>query len=348
MKRRNTISIGLSVVLSVLCIVGCTVDVDLDSFLDEEYAEYASVNEFMSDQVLEQGSEDMSKLLQSESRAATAQGFQEDTHSASEAYNQESTGETKEPKSQPETEKMSQTESQPVTEKETQKASQSATEGATQKASQPATEKATQKETQPATQPATQAPTEPPTQAPTEPPTEPITEAPVQPATQEETTAMVSPDTPAETVPPEEPTADNELENRIAANMDTYAEFIQEVVRLTNEQREQYGHPALAYDETLTKVAMYRSIECADNNLFSHTRPDGTNFGTVLEYYGVQFTFAAENIARGHTSPEMVMEGWLRSDGHRANIVSEKYTSIGIGISIDSKGRLFWTQIFMG
>lgn len=330
MKKSSTISICLSVFLCTVCIVGCTMDIDLDAYLEEENSRI--IESMENDPFLWLGNEETSESSQSESQPVTEKATQKESETATEKTTQK--------ESEPATEKTTQKESQPATEKTTQKESEPATEKTTQKES----EKATEKQTQTATQKATQPPTEPPTQ----PPTEAVTEAPVQPATEEATQPPVSPEVPTEAETPAETQGDSGLESRIAANMESYAEFIQEVVRLTNEQREQYGHPALAYDETLTKVAMYRSIECADNNLFSHTRPDGTNFGTVLEYYGVQFSFAAENIARGHTSPEMVMEGWLRSDGHRANIMSEKYTSIGIGISIDSKGRLFWTQIFKG
>jgi uncharacterized protein YkwD len=78
---------------------------------------------------------------------------------------------------------------------------------------------------------------------------------------------------------------------------------------------------------------------------FSHTRPNGTKFYTVFEGL-YDYRMIGENLAAGFTSASSVVSGWMNSEGHRANILKEDYTEIGIGIKKDSAGRLYWVQIF--
>lgn len=74
--------------------------------------------------------------------------------------------------------------------------------------------------------------------------------------------------------------------------------------------------------------AQVRAVET--KTLFSHTRPDGSSFSTALKEQGVSYRGAGENIAWGQKTSEQVMEGWMNSAGHRANILNEKYTSLGV------------------
>ena len=80
---------------------------------------------------------------------------------------------------------------------------------------------------------------------------------------------------------------------------------------------------------------------------FSHTRPDGSSFNSALTEAGVNFSGAGENIAYGQNSPEKVMEGWMNSSGHRANILNSSYTSIGVGHYQNASGVNYWTQLFI-
>ena len=122
-----------------------------------------------------------------------------------------------------------------------------------------------------------------------------------------------------------------------------------EVVNLVNQQRTANGLGTLAYDSSLSRIATHRSVEGADNNIFSHTRPDGSNFNVLFDIYGISsWVTCGENLAKGYTSASSAMEGWMNSQGHKDNILNNSFTSIGVGIARDSTGIYYWTQIFKG
>ena len=120
--------------------------------------------------------------------------------------------------------------------------------------------------------------------------------------------------------------------------------FAKQVVNLVNEERTKAGLSALVLDETLASAAMVRATEIETS--FSHTRPDGRSFSTVLSDMGIQYRRSGENIAWGQQSPEAVMEGWMNSEGHRANILNPNFTKIGVGYRKNAAGRTYWTQLF--
>ena len=121
--------------------------------------------------------------------------------------------------------------------------------------------------------------------------------------------------------------------------------FANEVVRLVNEERAKAGLPALTVDRGAASAAQVRAKEIERS--FSHTRPDGSSFNSALTEAGVNFRGAGENIAYGQNSPEKVMEGWMNSSGHRANILNSSYTSIGVGHYQNTSGVNYWTQLFI-
>ena len=121
--------------------------------------------------------------------------------------------------------------------------------------------------------------------------------------------------------------------------------FANEVVRLVNEERAKAGLPALTVDRGAASAAQVRAKEIERS--FSHTRPDGSSFNSALTEAGVNFSGAGENIAYGQNSPEKVMEGWMNSSGHRANILNSSYTSIGVGHYQNASGVNYWTQLFI-
>ena len=119
-------------------------------------------------------------------------------------------------------------------------------------------------------------------------------------------------------------------------------EFQREVFRLVNQEREKQGLPALTLNETLCSAAQKRAEEIKVK--FDHTRPDGTSCFTVLEEFGMgAFSACGENIAMGQTSPAQVMESWMNSPGHRANILSPDFAAIGVGFIDNHWVQLFWT-----
>ena len=117
-----------------------------------------------------------------------------------------------------------------------------------------------------------------------------------------------------------------------------------EVVRLVNAQRAANGLKALEIDVNVQSAAQVRAKEI--NTVFSHTRPNGTSCFTALKENNVSYRGAGENIASGQTSAQQVMNSWMNSEGHRANILNSKFTKIGVGVYKTSSGRYCWTQMF--
>ena len=92
-------------------------------------------------------------------------------------------------------------------------------------------------------------------------------------------------------------------------------------------------------------MARYKSQDMRDNGYFSHNSPTyGTPF-QMLSAFGLSYRTAGENIAKGYASPQAVVNGWMNSSGHRANILNASYTQIGVGYV--SRGN-YWTQLFIG
>ena len=125
-------------------------------------------------------------------------------------------------------------------------------------------------------------------------------------------------------------------------------EFGERVVQYVNRERASYGLAPLVADEDLRTLAYIRAKELV--YLFSHTRPDGSTCFTILNEYGIPYNTAGENIAGGSTTPEDVVDLWMNSEGHRANILSENYTKIGVGCYYDpgSDWGINWVQLFTG
>lgn len=117
-----------------------------------------------------------------------------------------------------------------------------------------------------------------------------------------------------------------------------------QVLELVNAERAKAGAAALTLDSKATEAAQTRAQEIQRS--FSHTRPNGSSFSTALTEAGVSYTASGENIAYGQNSAQAVMEGWMNSSGHRANILNQNFTSIGIGHAQDSNGVDYWTQLF--
>lgn len=120
--------------------------------------------------------------------------------------------------------------------------------------------------------------------------------------------------------------------------------YAQEVVRLVNIERADAGLAPLTMDATLSAAAQVRAQEIDVS--FSHTRPDGTSCFTVLKEFGIGYRACGENIAKGSPSPARVVEGWMNSAGHRANILNQNFTTIGVGVFADAAGTLHWAQLF--
>jgi len=118
----------------------------------------------------------------------------------------------------------------------------------------------------------------------------------------------------------------------------------QEVVKLVNAERAKAGLPSLKEDWELSRVAKYKSQDMHDKNYFDHTSPTyGTPF-TMMKNFGITYKSAGENIAKGQKSATEVVNAWMNSEGHRANILNKNYTHIGVGFVQDGN---YWSQMFI-
>ena len=126
---------------------------------------------------------------------------------------------------------------------------------------------------------------------------------------------------------------------------DAVRSYETEVIRLVNVQRAQNGLAPLAENWELSRVARWKSQDMSSNGYFSHNSPTyGTPF-QMMRSFGLTYRSAGENIAYGQRTPAAVMEAWMNSSGHRANILSASYTQIGVGYCASGH---YWTQMFIG
>jgi uncharacterized YkwD family protein/spore coat assembly protein SafA len=123
--------------------------------------------------------------------------------------------------------------------------------------------------------------------------------------------------------------------------------FEEEVTRLVNIERTNRGIPALKTNWELSRVARYKSQDMVNKNYFSHTSPTYGSPFNMMQNFGLRFSAAGENIAYGQRTPKEVVNAWMGSSGHRANILSTSYTQTGVGAAKKSNGTIYWTQMFM-
>ncbi|MGI5373162.1 sigma-70 family RNA polymerase sigma factor [Streptomyces sp. CA-251387] len=118
-----------------------------------------------------------------------------------------------------------------------------------------------------------------------------------------------------------------------------------QVVALVNKERADAGCGPLTEDPLLNKAAQGHSDDMAARNFFDHTNPDGADPGQRITAAGYTWSTYGENIAQGQQTPEAVMDSWMNSPGHRANILNCSFKDIGVGIH-DGSGGPWWTQNF--
>ncbi len=126
------------------------------------------------------------------------------------------------------------------------------------------------------------------------------------------------------------------------SDIDAYA---LEVLDLVNVERAKYGLSPLQFHEGAFEAAQVRAVELEKS--FSHTRPNGSSCFTALNEAGVSFRGAGENVAIGQQTPEQVVQAWMNSEGHRANILKDSYTHLGVGVYKTSSGQMAWAQLFI-
>lgn len=125
------------------------------------------------------------------------------------------------------------------------------------------------------------------------------------------------------------------------------SDYRQEVLDLVNAERAKAGlKPLVMGDAKLTAAAQKRAEEIATVN--SHVRPNGSKWYTVLSEYGVTDAAAGENAAWGSVSPEEVVNAWMNSEGHRANILDPEARTMSVGYYYNSSTSWGhqWIQLF--
>ena len=124
------------------------------------------------------------------------------------------------------------------------------------------------------------------------------------------------------------------------------AAVIAEVTRLVNVEREKVGCTALAADTRLQAAAQKHSDLQAAQNTMSHRLPGEADLGDRITAEGYRWGGIAENVAAGYTTAASVMNGWMNSAPHKANILECDYKHLGVGVAKATNGTLYWTQVF--
>ena len=163
------------------------------------------------------------------------------------------------------------------------------------------------------------------------------------PDEQPEETPDNTPQLPEGSRPEETPDNGTEQNPEDNNNGTSQGDFASQVVALVNAERTKQGLSALTIDTKVQQAALVRAKESAQS--FSHTRPNGSSFSTALTEAGVSYRTAGENIAYGQSTPQQVMNAWMNSSGHRANILNANYTTIGVGYTVIN-GTAYWAQLF--
>ncbi|MEU4690861.1 CAP domain-containing protein [Actinoplanes sp. NPDC023714] len=119
-----------------------------------------------------------------------------------------------------------------------------------------------------------------------------------------------------------------------------------EVLRLVNVERQAAGCDGLSSESRLQAAAQKHSELQAEQNSMSHQLPGEAAMGDRVTAEGYRWRGVGENVAAGYTSAASVMDGWMNSPGHKANILNCGFEEIGVGIAKSSSGTQYWTQVF--
>lgn len=130
-------------------------------------------------------------------------------------------------------------------------------------------------------------------------------------------------------------------------NIDHVKNVETQVLTLVNQERYKAGLKPLQMDWELQRVARMKSQDMAQKNYFSHTSPTYGSPFDMMKSFGIKYRSAGENIASGQRTPQDVMDSWMNSSGHRANILKPDFTHIGVGYYHGGKYGHMWTQMFI-
>jgi len=120
--------------------------------------------------------------------------------------------------------------------------------------------------------------------------------------------------------------------------------IVSEILTLTNQERKTNGLSPLTLNPKLNQAAQKHAENMAKQGIMSHEL-DGRSMRERVEDENYKWTSLAENVAMGYPTPKAVVTGWMKSPGHRTNILSRN-TQIGIGYATSAAGELYWCQVF--
>ena len=138
----------------------------------------------------------------------------------------------------------------------------------------------------------------------------------------------------------------NNQNNNTGNGQNSIGSYEMQVLQLVNAERAKAGLSALTYNTKLAQVAEVKAEDMMKNNYFSHTSPTYGSPFEMMNQFGIQYSNAGENIAMGQQTPESVMNGWMNSSGHRANILSMQFEQIGVGY-VKNGNTTYWVQMFI-
>ncbi|MGZ0049469.1 CAP domain-containing protein [Brevibacillus gelatini] len=168
-------------------------------------------------------------------------------------------------------------------------------------------------------------------------PVSPVNPAPVQKQPVQKQ-AQPTPQAPAKPAQNVTPTVPANQTGQVQAG-----DFAKQVADLVNQERAKAGLAPVTMDAALSKVALAKAADMANNNYFDHNSPTYGSPFDMMKQFGISFMTAGENIAMGQRTPQEVMTQWMNSEGHRKNIMNPAFTKIGVGYT-----NGYWVQEFIG
>lgn len=156
-----------------------------------------------------------------------------------------------------------------------------------------------------------------------------------------EATTQAKPETTTEKVT--QATTEATTETTTSAQSGSYA---QQVLDLVNAERAKYSLSPLTLNSSVSKVAQVKAEDMKNNSYFSHTSPTYGSPFDMLKQFGISYSTAGENIAKGQKTPQAVVNAWMNSEGHRANILNKNFKQLGVGYVGGS--TTYWVQMFIG
>lgn len=122
--------------------------------------------------------------------------------------------------------------------------------------------------------------------------------------------------------------------------------FVSETIKLVNAERKKQGLTALVEDKTLSQIAFIKAEDMVEHNYFEHTSPIYGAPWDMADGFGYFYKTFGENIAHGYEGSDEVVTAWMNSPGHRANILNNKYTKIGVGIALNDNNQYYYVHMF--